>query len=531
MKTLDQLVEEQLRLPPVLPEAREALGVIPGVIGVGIGLRTRAGRIGDELVLRVHVRRKRPLGEIPASERIPPVFAGVMTDVTRHLSARSIQLGPFDRRTLTGKRSTLIGGLLITDREVDGGDVAGTLGCFARLRSNHSVKVLLTNQHVLYASRQETGEGALVGQPDITCCWSCKTGVIGRTTAGANDDFVDCAIARLNTKRPALQKLPGVGKDANGRNEDLITGVPTPVLVAGVLTSVLVHEPVRKVGMVTGPTSGIVHEVNVPITIDVGKPSERTMQNQIVIHPEAGGDVLGDGSLNFAIEGDSGAVLINRFNQVVGLIHKAVDFTGQPENQPPWRFWAAACQIHRVTDRLGIDILQSPGVNTTGIPPSPTPPPPAPTGALVPGTALVAHRITDEDRARGAVLDEVVAKLGSSALGSEILRLYDAHHGEIQQLVNHDRKVKVVWHRSHGPAFVAKLLGGIRDLSQPIPRQIDGFPIELAIRRMAETLRERGSASLAAAASENLAPVLELIAASATIAELLDRVRARDGHR
>jgi hypothetical protein len=65
MKTLDHLIEEQLRLPPVLPDARKAFGTIPGVIGVGIGFRTRAGRFTDEITLRFHVRRKRPLCEIP----------------------------------------------------------------------------------------------------------------------------------------------------------------------------------------------------------------------------------------------------------------------------------------------------------------------------------------------------------------------------------------------------------------------------------------------------------------------------------
>jgi hypothetical protein len=525
MKTLDQLIEEQLRLPPVLPDARKVLGAIPGVIGVGVGFRTRAGRVTDQIVLRVQVVRKRPLGEIPESERIPPVFGGVPTDVTLPLSVRSIQFDKFDLRQVNKKVSTLVGGVIIwTHEPEEGWGGFGTLGCFAALKADPTVKVLLSNQHVLYENRGDTGEGPLVGQPDISCSWCCKTGVIGRTMNGVNDHLVDCAIARLNTKRSFVQKLPGVGKDVNGRNEDLITGVPKPVSIAGGRPqSVLIGEPVRKLGRNTGPTSGVVQELT-QILIDEGQPSERTMDEQIVISVVAGRDVYGDGKKFFAAIGDSGAVLINRFNQVVGLIHKAPDQRAIAAH-PELAGFAAACQIHHVTDELKIDILTSPDANTKDTPATPSVP--TPTGALVPGMGIVTHRVTDAERISGVVLDEIISSLQSSAFGSEILHLYNEHHAEIRQLINHDRKVKVAWHRNSGPAFVAALLGGMRDLGQPIPKDVNELPIELAIRRMAAVLRERGSASLAAVANDYLIPVLELVAECGTIAALLAAINAR----
>ena len=87
--------------------------------------------------------------------------------------------------------------------------------------------------------------------------------------------------------------------------------------------------------------------------------------------------------------------------------------------------------------------------------------------------------------------------------------------------------MKVVWHRSSGPAFVAKLISGLRDLTQPIPEEANGFPIALAIRRMGEVLRERGSPSLAATADGYLTLVLELVPKSRTIAELLAHINTR----
>jgi hypothetical protein len=527
VKSLDELIDEQLRLPPVLPEARRALAAIPGVVGVGLGFSSRGSQLTDEIALLVYVHSKRTLAQIPESEQIPRTFGGIPTDVLRCVSARNIQFESFDRRPLRKKASQLTGGLLITDREDidengDDGPAVGTLGCFARLKSDPSVRLLLTNQHVLYKDPNEKGKGPVVGQPDTSCSWCCKSGVIGETLDGAYDSDVDCAIARLNKKRPAVQKLPGVGKDVNGRNEDLITGVPQELVVCGGLhTAVLVGEPVRKVGTATGPTSGVVMAIDEPLLVH--KDTIR-MQNQILVRPERGGNIFGDNTVNFAEGGDSGSVLINRFNQVVGLLAKAHDFTKEPRNKPPWRMWGAACQIHRVMDKLGIEIITSPDANTRATPATPSVP--AVTGALVPGTAIVTHEVTEEHRARTAVLDEIVTALESSPIGAEVLRLYDTHQPEIRWLVNHDRKVKVVWHRNRGPAFMAKLLGGMRDTSQRIPKQIDDVPIDFVIRRMAEALMERGSPALAAIARDYLAPVLNLVATSGTIADLLDRVHA-----
>lgn len=540
MKTLDQLIKEQLALPPVLPEARAVLGTIPGVLGVGVGFRTRGGRLTEEIVLRVYVRDKRPRAELPESACIPPVFGGVPTDVTLPLEMRSIEVKPeVEPKGLNRKVSTLVGGLLITDRENFEGEAWGTLGCFATLKTDPSVKVLLTNHHVLYDNPADTGEGLLVGQPEITCSWCCKSGVIGRTMNGIVDKLVDCAIARLNNKRPAVQKLPGVGKDAHGQNEDLITGVPQPVSIpiAGVPTSVLTGEPVRKVGRSTGPTSGKVIEHSATITLRKGTPDEDIMNEQIIIFVEKGADLRGDGVMYFATGGDSGAVLINRFNQVVGLVHKEAQ-PQKGEKEQDVAGLAAACQIHHVLDKLQIDIITSPGAATTRTPAQPvpfTPPPPTPsptpTGALLPGATLITHRITKEERERAVVLDEIVSLLERNAGGAEILRLYDAHHVEIRQLVNHDRKVKIIWHRSSGPAFVARLLGGMRDLSQPIPKEVNGMSVEQAIRRMAEAFSERGSASLAAAVNDYLTLVLDLVRQSATVAELLANVEACGGVR
>lgn len=58
----------------------EFLGM-PGVTGVGYGLKFRSGHLTDEIGVVVHVAEKRALVDIPRDERIPGQFAGLPTDV------------------------------------------------------------------------------------------------------------------------------------------------------------------------------------------------------------------------------------------------------------------------------------------------------------------------------------------------------------------------------------------------------------------------------------------------------------------
>ena len=53
----------------------------PGVEGVDLGLRTRRGERTREMVLRVHVRKKKPESDLSQGEVFPQRFEGVDVDV------------------------------------------------------------------------------------------------------------------------------------------------------------------------------------------------------------------------------------------------------------------------------------------------------------------------------------------------------------------------------------------------------------------------------------------------------------------
>ena len=61
---------------------------IPGVHGVGIGYKHIAGKYTNELAIKVYVREKIAVAEIPSTELIPPEIEGVKTDVVKNGSDR-----------------------------------------------------------------------------------------------------------------------------------------------------------------------------------------------------------------------------------------------------------------------------------------------------------------------------------------------------------------------------------------------------------------------------------------------------------
>lgn len=68
-------------LKAVLPRARELWLGRPGVVGVDLGYRTRGGEPTRDLVLRVHVRKKKPESDLSRGEVFPRLFEGVEVDV------------------------------------------------------------------------------------------------------------------------------------------------------------------------------------------------------------------------------------------------------------------------------------------------------------------------------------------------------------------------------------------------------------------------------------------------------------------
>jgi hypothetical protein len=53
----------------------------PNVVAVGVGFRTRAGQLTDEVCIVVSVTRKRPVAQLKRDEGVPASLEGVPLDV------------------------------------------------------------------------------------------------------------------------------------------------------------------------------------------------------------------------------------------------------------------------------------------------------------------------------------------------------------------------------------------------------------------------------------------------------------------
>jgi hypothetical protein len=129
----------------------------------------------------------------------------------------------------------------------------------------------------------------IVGQPRyvVSCC-CCTYNQIGKVFASQKSNLVDCAIAKLDEDI--------VNEVISGNTLNDVVGVGT---LTGVAQAVC-FEAVKKRGRTTELTTGQVVDVIFE-------------NSQILVHPTGG-------SPKFAERGDSGSVIVNAANKVIGLL-------------------------------------------------------------------------------------------------------------------------------------------------------------------------------------------------------------------
>ena len=298
--------------------ARAQLGKIPGVVGVGYGLKETEGNFSDDIALLVYLLEKRDRERVPAEQLIPPTFEGYRTDVRVLLPGRNasatcnddsphpvitggIQIEAF------GKKSTVN---LLTN---------GTLGCIVRKRGDRGDDnvYLLTNHHVLLHEDIKTVdgdgvyhpycprtimignvplklEGTQLGKIDVRNARKGHVDKDGKDMATPSTDpaplletidttftgfYVDCAAVRIDLGSFCCGKacpgdklaydstIPGLNDPADTLPGVVIATSDTDrvVNVRDVLTSPLTAgERVYKVGRTTRRTVGRITAINAP---------------------------------------------------------------------------------------------------------------------------------------------------------------------------------------------------------------------------------------------------------------------------
>jgi hypothetical protein len=281
---------------------------IPHVNAVGMGGRERNGEPTGEIVIKVFVTKKKPASEVPPEELIPSSFEGVATDIVEmQPGIRRRQAVPGTLRPkLTEDNSDivggppLIGGMMIgRNRPGSTDNYAGTLGCFLVDDQDPTAVYALTNHHVVT-------DGALSLSRPI----KQATGIInvfsdipiGYCAAGADEPHRDAAVVRLEAGQRWVPAIREIG---------FVRGMHT-VTIAEVASHTY---QIKKRGSRTGLTGGR------PIAIGVQTTFFQSRSTfDMVIRPNDAVSNPDHRQVVFSWFGDSGSVVVNEQNEVVGLL-------------------------------------------------------------------------------------------------------------------------------------------------------------------------------------------------------------------
>ncbi len=265
---------------------------LPGVHAVSLRYKQRNGRPTDDLAICFHTSKKRPNHALPHGERIPSSMEGFLTDVSERVQLECCNSDDDEHESgeHTEKHRPLLGGCGITVSSIASEPVrngTATLGCIVIYKEKPA---LLSNRHVLVNRDGYT----VVFQPT-----PFSKNLVGKTICASEFSckHVDGAIAELNSEVEYQNWILGMGavKGSYKITHEDIQGFGYPV---------------RKYGAHTGLTNGFVKDIKASGTRHDGWKYE----DQILIEP-------GDGTRRpFARVGDSGSVLMNYQNEVVGLI-------------------------------------------------------------------------------------------------------------------------------------------------------------------------------------------------------------------
>jgi hypothetical protein len=259
---------------------------------------------------------------------------------------------------------------------------------------------------------------------------------------------------------------------------------------------------VRQRGAKSRLTGGTVQAIGAVVKTDI------VYNNVIVVDPNPD-PANPTAQLMFAQDGDSGSAVVNADNQVVGLIFGGTDTQAWafPIDVVLNRFQAVeGLALEVATAASDQEVHTVPGAAMVAVPPELIPvlvddPAPATEGhAAVAPVAVPASQpwLPGIPPPAPALLRRLEDDLDRSRTGRELIALWLAHQRELTDLVNHNRRVAVTWHRNGGPALLQSL---VRMLGQPrlaLPETVHGRPVADCLDRIAAAFARFGSAVLRA---------------------------------
>ncbi|MGO1050525.1 hypothetical protein [Crossiella sp. CA198] len=289
---------------PVKRRHEDTLLDLPGVVAVDIGAQTTGGLRTGRPAIVVSVRVKRPARTVAHGQLLPAEIDGVPVDVIEE----DVLLHPaLLRADAAPERSgesypALVGGIsvgpcrsiqMVPPQAPEAGEyvTVGTLGLLVAARADRRRVFGLTNFHIACVD-DAWAVGDAMTHPSRVDGGRCPADIVGSLASSALSGCVDAALIALTPDRPWRREIAQLGRP----------GGCAPALLGSL---------VRKRGRTTGLTQGVVVSTDVTLCLDYGDSlGRRRLRDQIRVTAAEG--IFGD-------RGDSGAVLVDPDNQVVGL--------------------------------------------------------------------------------------------------------------------------------------------------------------------------------------------------------------------
>lgn len=292
------------------------------VLGMGIGLKEKEGKLTEELAIVVLVRNKVPLQVLPRQDVVPAEIDGIRSDVKEVGEVVALQ-------STTDRWRPAPGGVSIGHHAI----TAGTLGTVVRDASDGGL-LLLSNNHVL-ANSNDAQKGDPILQPGPLDGGSRENDTLAELQRfveirfKGNQENNGCKLSRAVVKTlNTVASWIGSGTVFSARSTGPANAVDAAV--AKPLSENMVKDEIFKVGKVSGIaqasvdmkvkkcgrttelTSGRITVLDTTIQVGYGAGRMATFEHQMLASGMSQG-------------GDSGSLIVDEQNHAVGLLFAGSD--------------------------------------------------------------------------------------------------------------------------------------------------------------------------------------------------------------
>ncbi|MGL5244124.1 MAG: trypsin-like peptidase domain-containing protein [Sarcina sp.] len=286
------------------------------VTGIAYGHKYIKGLDTKTPCLIVYVKKKLPKNKLTKHNLIPSNFLGITTDVVENVKFKISTSTPpktkqgFYPRLLFRKRP-LTGGYSIGNIKSKS---SGTLGGIV-FDNRDETPYILSNNHVL-SDESRFPLGSYILQPSAGILGAFTFNSVARLSKVVNLNYIgDNALKKISSKNPVQKKYSNIMDVALAEVKPKVSYSKEVFRVGAIngTSSVKVGDRIQKVGAFSGYTRGTVLSLHFTVVMDM-RYGNSIFINQI-------------NTTSMSEEGDSGSLVLNENNKVIGLLIGGSDGT------------------------------------------------------------------------------------------------------------------------------------------------------------------------------------------------------------